>query len=179
MIKRNICKIIFKIFRWKILGEFSKLPKYIIAVAPHTSFYDFFIGILVRNIINEKINFIGKRELFGPLTGWFFRILGGVPVDRNSKKDTVSSIVDIFNKRKKFKLAIAPEGTRKKVKNWKTGFYYIALKAKVPIMPVAFDYKNKNVIVHSLFYPTGNIEEDFKNLYKKYKNVLSYRFDYN
>ena len=81
MIKRNICKIIFKIFRWKILGKFSKVPKYIIAVAPHTSFYDFFIGILVRNIINEKINFVGKRELFGSLTGWFFRILGGVPVD--------------------------------------------------------------------------------------------------
>ena len=179
MIKRNICKIIFKIFRWKILGKFSKVPKYIIAVAPHTSFYDFFIGILVRNIINEKINFVGKKELFGPLTGWFFRALGGVPVDRNSKKDTVSSIVEIFNKRKKFKLAIAPEGTRKKVKKWKTGFYYIALKAKIPIMPVAFDYNNKNVIVYSLFYPTGNIEEDFKNLYKKYKNVLSYSFDYN
>ena len=179
MIKKNICKIIFRIFKWKILGKFSKVPKYIIAVAPHTSFYDFFIGILVRNIINEKINFIGKKELFGPLTGWFFRSLGGVPVDRNSKKDTVSSIVEIFNKRKKFKLAIAPEGTRKKVKKWKTGFYYIALKAKIPIMPVAFDYNNKNVIVHSLFYPTGNIEEDFKNLYKKYKNVLSYRFDYN
>ena len=179
MIKKNICKIIFRIFKWKILGKFSKVPKYIIAVAPHTSFYDFFIGILVRNIINEKINFIGKKELFGPLTGWFFRALGGVPVDRNSKKDTVSSIVEIFNKRKKFKLAIAPEGTRKKVKKWKTGFYYIALKAKIPIMPVAFDYNNKNVIVHSLFYPTGNIEEDFKNLYKKYKNVLSYRFDYN
>ena len=178
MIKKNICKIIFRVFKWKILGKFSKVPKYIIAVAPHTSFYDFFIGILVRNIINEKINFIGKKELFGPLTGWFFRSLGGVPVDRNSKKDTVSSIVEIFNKRKKFKLAIAPEGTRKKVKKWKTGFYYIALKAKIPIMPVAFDYNNKNVIVHSLFYPTGNIEEDFKNLYKKYKNVLSYRFDY-
>jgi len=179
MIKKNICKIIFRIFKWKILGKFSKVPKYIIAVAPHTSFYDFFIGILVRNIINEKINFIGKKELFGPLTGWFFRALGGVPVDRNSKKDTVISIVEIFNKRKKFKLAIAPEGTRKKVKKWKTGFYYIALKAKIPIMPVAFDYNNKNVIVHSLFYPTGNIEEDFKNLYEKYKNVLSYRFDYN
>tara|TARA_B100001996_G_scaffold125730_1_gene95268 strand:- start:3285 stop:3824 length:540 start_codon:yes stop_codon:yes gene_type:complete len=179
MIKKNICKIIFRVFKWKILGKFSKVPKYIIAVAPHTSFYDFFIGILVRNIINEKINFIGKKELFGPLTGWFFRALGGVPVDRNSKKDTVSSIVEIFNKRKKFKLAIAPEGTRKKVKKWKTGFYYIALKAKIPIMPVAFDYNNKNVIVHSLFYPTGNIEEDFKNLYKKYKNVLSYSFDYN
>ena len=178
MIKRNICKIIFRVFRWKILGEFSKVPKYIIAVAPHTSFYDFFIGILVRNIINEKINFVGKKELFGPVTGWFFRILGGVPVDRNSKKDTVSSIVEIFNERKKFKLAIAPEGTRKKVKKWKTGFYYIALKAKIPIIPVAFDYSNKNVIVHSLFYPSGNIEEDFKKLYKKYKNVLSYRFDY-
>ena len=179
MIKKNICKIIFRVFKWKILGKFSKVPKYIIAVAPHTSFYDFFIGILVRNIINEKINFIGKKELFSPLTGWFFRALGGVPVERNSKKDTVSSIVEIFHKRKKFKLAIAPEGTRKKVKKWKTGFYYIALKAKIPIMPVAFDYNNKNVIVHSLFYPTGNIEEDFKNLYKKYKNVLSYRFDYN
>ena len=178
MIKRKICKIIFRVFRWKILGEFSKVPKYIIAVAPHTSFYDFFIGILVRNIINEKINFVGKKELFGPVTGWFFRILGGVPVDRNSKKDTVSSIVEIFNERKKFKLAIAPEGTRKKVKKWKTGFYYIALKAKIPIIPVAFDYSNKNVIVHSLFYPSGNIEEDFKKLYKKYKNVLSYRFDY-
>ena len=179
MITTEICKIIFKIFKWKILGEFSKVPKYIIAVAPHTSFYDFFIGILVRNIINEKINFVGKKELFGPLTGWFFKILGGVPVDRNSKKNTVDSIVEIFNKRKKFKLSIAPEGTRNKVKKWKTGFYYIALKAKIPIMPVAFDYNNKSVVVYSLFYPSGNKEEDFKKLNKKYENVLNYRFDFN
>ena len=179
MIFCKVCKIIFKIFKWKILGDFSKAPKYIIVVAPHTSFYDFFIGILVRNIINEKINFVGKKELFGHFTGWFFRTLGGVPVDRNSKKNTVDSIVDIFNKRKKFKLAIAPEGTRRKVKKWKTGFYYIALKAKIPIMPVAFDYNNKEVVVHSLFYPSGDIEEDFKKLYKKYKSVLNYKLDFN
>jgi 1-acyl-sn-glycerol-3-phosphate acyltransferase len=179
MIIGKVCKIIFKIFKWKILGEFSKVPKYIIAVAPHTSFYDFFIGILVRNIINEKINFIGKKELFGPLTGWFFRTLGGVPVDRNSKNNTVDSIVKIFNKRKKFILAIAPEGTRENVKKWKTGFYYIALKAKIPIMPVVFDYNNKNVVVHSLFYPSGNIEEDFKKLYKKFKGILTYKLEFN
>jgi 1-acyl-sn-glycerol-3-phosphate acyltransferase len=167
--------IFSKIFKWKIIGKFSKLPKFIIAVAPHTSSYDFLIGILVRNIINEEINFVGKKELFTPLTGWFFKMLGGVPINRNSNNNTVDSIVEIFNDRKKFKLAIAPEGTRKKVKIWKTGFYYIALKAKIPILPVAFDYHNKKIIFHSLYYPTGNPLNDIKILQDKFTGVKGHK----
>ncbi len=165
---------LLKIFKWKILGRFSKLPKYIIAVVPHTSFYDFFVGILVRTIINEKINFVGKKELFRPFTGWFFKMMGGVPVDRDSNKNSVDLIVEIFNKREKFKLAIAPEGTRNKVDKWKTGFYYIALKAKIPIMPVALDYTNKKVIIYPLFYPSGDIDGDFNKLKKIFNGVLGY-----
>ncbi len=93
--------------------------------------------------------------------------MGGAPLDRASRQNTVDAIVDIFNKRNIFRLAIAPEGTRKKVSDWKTGFYYIALKANVPIIPVAFDYSKKEVVLNEPFYPTGNIQEDFEILKKQ------------
>ena len=101
---------------------------------------------MVRSISGEDIRFVGKKELFSPLTGWFFKYLGGVPVDRSGNKGSVESIIEIFNLHKKFRVAFAPEGTRKKVYKLKTGYYYIARNLKIPIVPVAFDYENRKVI---------------------------------
>ena len=112
---------------------------------PHTSWLDFFLGLLVRSISNEQINFLGKKELFSPLTAWFFRGLGGAPIDRSGKQGSVEAITTIFNAHDKFRIALAPEGTRKKVKKLRTGYYHIAKNLKIPIVPVAFDYKNKNI----------------------------------
>ena len=120
---------------WKYQGMFpSELKKYVIIAAPHTSWVDFPVAILARNASGIKINFIGKDSLFNGPFGWFFRGLGGAPVDRSKNNNLVDAIVDIFNSREQFRLGLSPEGTRKKVEKWKTGFYYIAKGAGVPIV---------------------------------------------
>ncbi len=131
--------IFFRLMGWKISGSFDEsVKKSVIAVMPHTCNFDFFIGLMVRGIVNQEMNFVGKKELFVFPFGYYFKAIGGAPLDRRGGKNLVDSIVDIFNQREVFRLGIAPEGTRKKVTELRTGFYYIALKAQVPIIPVAF-----------------------------------------
>lgn len=137
--------IYFKLLGWKIIGTFPQLDKFVLIIVPHTSWVDFFLGLLVRKIWNEEINFIGKKSLFNPPFGWYFRWMGGAPIDRSKNNDMVKAIAKIFLERKKFRLALAPEGTRKKVSEWKTGYYYIAKAANVPIVMVAFDYGSKQI----------------------------------
>ncbi len=149
---------------WSIEGDFPQLNKFIVSVYPHTRNMDFIIGIMTRSVLNEKISFVGKQELFNPFTGWFFRALGGTPINRNSNENKVSAIAQIFKKKDVFRMAIAPEGTRKKVDRWKTGFYYIALEAGVPILLVHFNYPSKKVSFLKLFDPTGDIENDLKEM---------------
>ena len=89
--------VFFHLMGWKIEGEFPFLKKFIIAVYPHTQNMDFVIGVLTRSVLNEKISYVGKQELFNPITGWFFRALGGTPVNRNSSENKESAIAKIFN----------------------------------------------------------------------------------
>lgn len=172
---RFISKFIFyNFFNWKLKGYFPSLPKYIVAVVPHTSWIDFFLGLLVRSISMEPISFIGKKELFNPLTGWFFRILGGKPIDRSGNKGSVESVVALFNTHKIFRIALSPEGTRDKVKKLRTGYYHIAKKLKIPIIPVAFDYENKQVIIHPKFNVSEDEEKDLAELESIFKGVGGY-----
>ncbi len=146
---------------WKTIGGFPKeLPKYISIVAPHTSMMDFIVGVLVRKVQGETINFVGKKELFKFPLGIYMRWMGGEPVDRSGGKNKVDAIVDIFNSKERFKINIAPEGTRTKVDRFRTGFYYIAKKAGIPIVMIAFDYKAKEVRFEKPFYPTDDVEAD-------------------
>ena len=170
-------KIISKLILNKVLGLKVKggLPindKYIISVVPHSSYFDLVVAVLIRTYSGLKIKFIGKKELFNPLTSFFFKFLGGIPVDRNKNENLVDAVVDLFKTNKIEILAIAPEGTRKKVNKWKTGFYYIALKAKLPILMVSFDYNRKEVKINNGYYPTGNIDNDFKELEKMVIDVI-------
>ena len=168
-----IAKLIFlRIMGWKILGDFPDLNKFIIAVVPHTRNLDFVVGVLVRAVLNEQINFVGKKELFNPFTGWFFTAMGGFPINRGKNENKVTSIAEVFNKRNSFRLAIAPEGTRKKVDSWKTGFYHISLKASVPILLVNFNYREKKVSLLKLFYPTGDLKKDFKSMEGFFNKVM-------
>lgn len=152
--------VFFHLMGWKIIGDFPMLNKFIVAVVPHRSNLDFVVGVLVRTILNEEINFIGKKELFNPFTGWFFTAMGGSPINRGKNENKVTAIAEIFNTRERFRLAIAPEGTRKKVDRWRTGFYHIALEANIPILLVNFNYNVKKVSFLKLFYPTGNLKKD-------------------
>jgi 1-acyl-sn-glycerol-3-phosphate acyltransferase len=97
--------------------------------------------------------------------------MGGAPLDRTSGQNKVEAIAEIFKSKEEFRLAMAPEGTRKKVKEWKTGYYYIAQLAKVPIMPVSFNYKTKTVTIGEPFYTTGDLKSDSDFLKSFYKGV--------
>lgn len=164
--------IFFHILKWCLNGTFPAVDKCVVIVVPHTSWVDFFLGLLVRRVFNEEINFIGKESLFRPPFGWYFRWMGGAPIDRSKSQNKVAAITKIFDERKKFRLALAPEGTRKKVAEWKTGFYYIAKSAKVPIVLVAFDFGKKQVKVSEPQFPTDNMEADLIKYKEFYKGVV-------
>lgn len=171
---RGLASFVFhKILGWKVDGNLSpEIKKSVIIVLPHTSWHDFYIGALVRKVIGLTINFVAKKELFKSPFGWYFKWMGGAPIDRSSHQNKVKEVAAVFKKHDEFRLAIAPEGTRKKVENWKSGFYYIALEAKVPIICVAFDYSTKTVKLREAFYTTGNYENDLKVLKLFYRNVV-------
>ena len=164
--------ILNKIIGWKVIGYLPKNEKYVIAVVPHSSYFDLIIAVLIRTYSGLKIKFIGKKELFNPITSFLFKFLGGIPVDRTKKLNIVDEVVNLFKSGKIKILAIAPEGTRKRVEKWKTGFYYIALKANLPILMVSFDYLRKEVKINNKFYPSGDIDKDFIELEKKVNDVV-------
>jgi 1-acyl-sn-glycerol-3-phosphate acyltransferase len=164
--------IFYKILGWKLIRTIEPtLKKCVVIVIPHTSNLDFFIALLVRGIMNVEINFVGKKELFTFPFGYYFRAVGGAPLDRTGGKNNVDASAEVFSKHETFRLAISPEGTRKKVTELRTGFYYIALKANVPIVPVAFDFGKKEVKVGAPFTPTGNYEEDMKFILPFFEGV--------
>lgn len=171
--KKSIYKFIFfKLMGWKIEGTIDEnVKKCILMVMPHTSWHDFYLGIFTRGIVGLEMNYIAKKELFVFPFGYYFRWMGGAPIDRTGGLNKVDSIAAIFAKREVFRLAISPEGTRKKVYQLKTGFYYIALKAGIPIVPIAFDYEKKSIIISKPFTPTGDIEADMNVLKKYFKGV--------
>lgn len=172
--KKRIYKFIFfRLMGWKIVGGIDKkIEKCIFIVIPHTSWVDFFIGLLSRGIIGVELNWLGKKELFGFLLGWYFRYMGGAPLDRKGGLNMVDSIAQVFETRKIFRLGLSPEGTRKKVTELKTGFYYIAEKANVPIIPVAFNFGKKEVNFGNPFTTTGDIDADLKILLLHFKGVV-------
>ncbi|MEO0901390.1 MAG: lysophospholipid acyltransferase family protein, partial [Bacteroidota bacterium] len=161
----------FKVFRWTMEGTFPDVKKCVVAVVPHTHWMDFFLGLVVRSILGKEINYIGKKSLFKPPFGWFFRWTGGAPIDRSKTSNTVDSVAAIFETRDVFRFALAPEGTRKKVTELKTGFYHIAKKANVPIVLVAFDFGKKQVKFSDALYPTNDMEADFQQIKAFFKGV--------
>ncbi|MFP4846888.1 1-acyl-sn-glycerol-3-phosphate acyltransferase [Winogradskyella sp. PE311] len=171
---RRLAKFIyFKIWGWKIVGNtnFSQdtIKKAVIIAAPHTSWHDFFIGLFLRKITAVKTNFIGKKELFKWPLNYYFKAIGGRPIDRTPGQNKVEAIAKLFKDEDEFRLTLAPEGTRKKVETWKTGFYYIAKEANVPIIMFTLDFKNKQNRISEPFYTTDDLEADFifmKNFYK-------------
>ncbi|MEO6683167.1 MAG: 1-acyl-sn-glycerol-3-phosphate acyltransferase [Ginsengibacter sp.] len=174
---RFLVRTYWKLSGWKISGTFPyDLPKMVLIVAPHTSWKDILVGLAVRDKL--KINhakFLGKKELFEGPFGKLFRKLGGIPVDRtgqvSGKEGIVNQAVQLFNENETFLLALAPEGTRKKVKKLRTGFYHIAKNAGVPIVPVGFDFENKQVIFGKPLYPGQSEEEDFKKIASFYYTI--------
>ena len=163
--------ILFTLLGWKFVGNFPKEKKYVVIAAPHTSWIDFPIAILARMASGIMINYIGKDSLFKGPFGFFFRALGGTPVDRTKNNKLVDAIVEIFNSRDEFRLGLSPEGTRKKVEQWKTGFYYIAKGANVPIVMATLDFENKQIKISEPYHTTENMEKDFEYFKGFFQNV--------
>lgn len=169
---KHIARLILKLTGWTLLdGIPPGLKKYVVAVAPHTSWKDFFLGLLIRSALGRKIYYLAKKELFDSLFGFFFWWTGGRPVDRKQKTGLVDQVVKLFDGSEEFAVAIAPEGTRKKVQNFKTGFYYMAQKAGVPIIACLFDYENKRVTFLPPFFLTSNAEKDLDHLWSLFDGV--------
>jgi 1-acyl-sn-glycerol-3-phosphate acyltransferase len=156
--------LFLKLKGWKTKVQFpADIKKCIIIIAPHTSWVDFVIGLAYRSILRLKTGkFLGKKELFDGPFGFFFRWMGGLPVDRFSKQNAVDQVVDIFNSKDEIIIALAPEGTRKKVEKLRTGFYHIAKKAGVPILLMGFDFSKKELVTSKPFSPTDNEAKDFE-----------------
>ncbi|HLV14741.1 MAG TPA: 1-acyl-sn-glycerol-3-phosphate acyltransferase [Xanthomarina sp.] len=174
---RKIAEFIyFKILGWKIVGNtnISKdtVKKAVLIAFPHTSWHDFYIGVLLRKVLGIKANFIAKKELFIWPFGYYFRSIGGRPIDRTSGQNKVEAIAKLFDENDEFRLTLAPEGTRKKVEEWRTGFYYIAKAANVPIIMFTLDFKNKQNKISEPFYPTDDMEADFKFMKKYFEGVV-------
>ncbi|XQW86084.1 1-acyl-sn-glycerol-3-phosphate acyltransferase [Thalassotalea piscium] len=153
---------------WKIEGQLPNRHQFIIAVAPHTSNWDFFLGILVMFKLQLNIKFLGKHSIFvWPVKG-LLTSLGGIPVNRGHRHGVVGQMVEYFEQKEPLVLALAPEGTRSKVPQWKTGFLQIAFQAKVPVVPIAFDFATKKIIIMEEVTVNGDIEQariDFQQLF--------------
>jgi len=160
-----------KIFGWKTEGVFPEGQKFVIIAAPHTSGWDFVLGRLYYNTIRKSVKFmVNEKFFFFPLGIWL-KSLGAIPVKAGRKVGLVKHMVDEFHKREEFMLTITPEGTRKKVRKWMRGFYFIAQDAQVPIVLGFIDYKKKTLGTKTTIYLSDDVEADMENIRKVYEKV--------
>jgi len=156
---------------WGFEGAIPDVSKAVVIVAPHTSNWDFFVGVAAMFALGLRVVFLGKHTLFTWPLGPVMRWLGGVPVNRWEARGVVDETVEMFAARDQMILGLAPEGTRGSVERWKTGFYYVALESGVPIVPVAFDYRRRVIRFGEGFDPTGDLEDDLLILENFYYGI--------
>ncbi len=151
---------------WRIQDERTKeLERFIVVIAPHTSNWDFFVGLCVRKLANlEGSKYLAKRSLFKPPLGWLFRALGGYPVDRSKHTNLVDAVIAMFDRGEIKRIGITPEGTRKYQPEWKTGFHRIAKGAGIPIILCSFDYAQKTTFISAPFPLTDDPEADIARM---------------
>jgi 1-acyl-sn-glycerol-3-phosphate acyltransferase len=170
-ILRGLALLILKVCGWRREGKLPDIPKYVMIAAPHTSNWDFLFTMAVAFAFRLKICWMGKHTLFRRPFGPLLRLLGGIPIDRTKSRDTVSQIAQAFRETAKMVMLISPEGTRKKVKVWKTGFYHIARGANVPVLLAFLDYMRKVGGLGPLVYLTDNLEADMAVIRSFYATV--------
>ncbi|MFC3093036.1 acyltransferase [Alteromonas sediminis] len=148
---------------WSLTGAFPDKPgKYVVPVAPHTSNWDFVIGLYLVLALDLKVNWLGKHTIFVPGVAKLWRALGGIPVDRAHPSGVLTSLEQLMSTQAATLIAIAPEGTRKKTTRWKTGFLRLACNANATVIPIGIDSKSKQFKVLTAYSPTGEVEDDLK-----------------
>ncbi len=173
--------LLYKKLGWTKCVTVAHPDKFIICLAPHTSNWDFIIGQLYAQAEGFKINFLMKREWFFWPLGVIFKSLGGIPVWRSKHTSMTDNLAETAKTKDSFKLCITPEGTRSPNTEWKKGFYFIALKAEIPILLYGVDYEKKKIVCTDSFTPSGNIDEDMpkiKSYFKDFKGKKPENFAY-
>lgn len=164
----------YRLGPWKLASSFpQELKKVVIAAAPHTANEDFPVGTGAWYPAKRQASFIAKKELFDGPMGFIFKSMGGVPIDRANSKNMVEQVAEEFANRDELILVIAPEGTREWKPRWKTGFYYMAKKAGVPIILAYMDFKKKESGLGEVFYPTDDVDADFDYIEKFYAGITA------
>jgi 1-acyl-sn-glycerol-3-phosphate acyltransferase len=162
--RRRLCRGVLRLCGWSLVGEFPDVRRAVLIAAPHSSWWDGVWGLLMKVGIGADIHFMGKQELFrGPL-GKLLLTLGGMPIDRGAAKGVVEQMIDQLQQHESLWLGIAPEGTRKPVARWKSGFWRIAHEAGVPIVTAWFNYPDKTIGVGPLFHTSDDLEADLARL---------------
>ena len=164
--------LVVRMLGWRLEGEAPKENKYVAIFAPHTSNWDAFFGLCIRFGIEERsASWMLKDNFFRFPVAGLLRWLGAIPIDRGRASNVVNPVVEIFNERDEMVLGITPEGTRKRVPKWKKGFYYIAVKANVPILMCYVDFARKVAGIGPILYPTGDIDADMRTFRDFYSTI--------
>lgn len=172
---RRAATLVMRSLGWRFAGEaIPNERKMVIIVAPHTSNWDFAIGILAMYALGFRVTFLGKDTLFRFPMGILMRWLGGVPVDRTSKQDVVTQTAELVMRMDRVVIALAPEGTRKATPRWRSGFWWIAHKAQVPIVPVAIDFRTRAIVIHAPVRTSGDSDADIAALRALYVPDMAY-----
>ncbi len=172
---KTIATTVLKLVGWQVSFSLPPRDKYVLICAPHTSNWDFPLGLLGMLACGLRFNWVGKHTLFkGPL-GPIMRAIGGIPVDRLGSTGFLKKVIKLFASRDQFVMAISPEGTRSLTKQWKEGFYRIALVAGVPIVLGYIDYPRKRIGIDRMFEPSGDIAADFTILEEYYRDKIGKR----
>ncbi|MEK6200540.1 MAG: lysophospholipid acyltransferase family protein, partial [Psychrobacter sp.] len=168
-----LASVLLKASGWRTVGEIPDIPQAVVLALPHTSNVDGVYAIPSLFALDLQISIMGKHTLFKiPVLAQLLRWMGVVPIDRGNKGSVLQASIDKFKTGEPLFLGLSPEGTRQYTKDWKTGFYYLALGANVPILPVAMDYKTKEIRFMSLVHPTGDIAADLPKIYGQYQGVV-------
>ena len=170
MIRKFCSWLLYKQRGWTVNVNQSHPNKFIICLAPHTSNWDFALGQLYSRAEGMKINFLMKKEWFFWPLGPIFKRMGGIPVYRQKKMSMTDSMAETAKNVDQFKLCITPEGTRKRVEDWKKGFYFIALKAGIPILLYGADYERKLIQCTKTIIPSGDLEKDMREIKLYFKD---------
>jgi len=153
-----ICRGILKLLGWGYGGKLPDSGPYLVIGGPHTSNWDFIMVLLYKYALKNPIKYMAKQSLFKPAYGWFFRMTGGLPVNRFSSENKVDQAVNYFKEDPNLVLGLAPEGTRGKVNKLRSGFYYIARGANMPVVLIAIDFGNKQMVFHEPRMMSDDVE---------------------
>jgi 1-acyl-sn-glycerol-3-phosphate acyltransferase len=172
---RFIGRLVLRLLRFEVRGSPPQLGKFVLIGAPHSSNWDFIVGMATFFALGLRVSYLGKHSLFWFPLGVIMRALGGIPVDRSAHGGVVTAMVKNFAEADRLVLALAPEGTRTKVKEWREGFYHVATQAKVPIVCGYIDWGRRCAGLGPTFTPTGDKERDIAEIRAFYDVTLGPR----